>query len=108
MAWANIYFQWTTNGWLVGAWAAFAAYVVTVFPLTVRDWWIYRHARRAEYAEKKAAGIPYGWRVHLPWNSRAVSAVARKDEIPLGVIRPPVSVRKEDVLLRASKRRIRR
>jgi hypothetical protein len=81
VAWANIYFEWTTNGWLVGLWAFFAAYVLTSFPLAVYDWWAFRHARREEYAAKKAAGIPYGWRVHLPWNSRAASKAALNREV---------------------------
>ena len=81
VAWANIYFGWTQNGWLVAVWAGFAAYVLTSFPLTVYDWWVYRDERRARYAELKKAGIPYGWRRHLPWNSRAASRAARDREI---------------------------
>lgn len=80
VAWANIYFEWTTNGWLVAVWAFFAAYVLTEWPLALYDRWKYREARREEYAAKKAAGIPYGWRVHLPWNSRAASRAARDRE----------------------------
>lgn len=81
VAWANIYFEWTQNGWLVAVWAFFAAYVLTSFPLGVYDRWKYRDARRAEYAALKRAGIPYGWRVHLPWNSRTVSRAALDREI---------------------------
>jgi len=88
VAWANIYFEWTHNGWLVAVWAFFAAYVVTAFPLTVYDWWKFRHERREEYAAKKAAGIPYGWRRHLPWNSRADSRAALHRQVrPGGRIR---------------------
>ena len=80
VAWANIYFQWTENPWLVALWAGFAAYVLTSMPLTIYDWWTFRHERRAEHAAKKAAGIPYGWRRHLPWNSRADSRAALNRE----------------------------
>lgn len=73
---ANIFFGWTTNGYIAGGWAFLAAYALTVFPFTVYDWWKYRHVRRAEYAMKKKAGVPYGWRRHLPWNSRAASLAA--------------------------------
>jgi hypothetical protein len=34
---ANIYWQWTPNGYLAGAWAFMAAYAATVGPLWVID-----------------------------------------------------------------------
>ena len=66
VATANIVYGWTDNNYIVAGWCLMAAYAVTVFPYTVTDWWRSRHVRRAEYAMKKAAGIPYGWRRHLP------------------------------------------
>jgi hypothetical protein len=69
---ANIYFGLTTNGYIAGGWAFMAAYALTVFPFQASDWWKFRHARRAENAMKKAAGIPYGWRRHLPRKRRSV------------------------------------
>lgn len=66
VVWANIYFQWTANLYLVGVWALCAAYGLTVIPVQIVDWWQTRDIRRAEYAIKKAAGLPYGWRRHLP------------------------------------------
>lgn len=78
---ANIHFQLTHNGFIAGAWAFMGAYALTVFPFQIYDWWVYRHVRRQENTRKKAAGIPYGWRRHLPWN-----AVSR----PVGVLKEPV------------------
>jgi len=95
---ANIHFGLTTNGYIAGAWAFMAAYALTVFPFQIYDWWVYRHARRAEYAALKNAGIPYGWRRHLPWNSRAGSR---------GAVRPSVSVLEEPILPNRARRRLR-
>lgn len=66
----NIRFKLTDNNYLVGAWAICAAYGLTIFPLQAYDWWAARHVRRAENAMKKQAGIPYGWRIHLPGAAR--------------------------------------
>lgn len=77
---ANIHFELTKNAYIAGAWAFMAAYALTVFPFQIYDWWQYRHVRREENARKKAAGIPYGWRRHLPW--RVVSR-------PVGVLEEP-------------------
>ena len=66
---ANIHFKWTTNGYIAGAWAFMGAYALTVFPFQIYDWWRFRHARWTEHARLKTAGIPYGWRRHLPWNA---------------------------------------
>jgi len=86
--WTNIYFQWTDNGYIAGAWAMMACYALTVFPIQIYDWWMSRHVRRAEYRMKKSAGIPYGWRRHLPWNSRKASAAAIR--VPARVLDEPV------------------
>jgi hypothetical protein len=77
----NIRFNLTPNGYIAGAWAFMGAYALTVFPFQIYDWWAYRHVRRSENARKKAAGIPYGWRRHLP--RRAVSR-------SVGVLKEPV------------------
>ncbi len=69
VAWANIYFQLVSNPYIVAVTAFLVAYSLTSLPLTVYDWWVYRDARRAEYAHRKAAGMTYGWRRHLPWNA---------------------------------------
>jgi len=95
---ANIHFGLTDNGYIAGAWAFMVAYALTVFPFQIYDWWTYRHVRRAEYATLRKAGIPYGWRRHLPWNSRAASR---------GVVRPTVSVLDEPVLPNRASRRLR-
>ncbi len=70
VAWINIYFSWASNPYIVAGWAVIAAYVLTVAPFQVVDWWRLRDVRREEYLRKKAAGIPYGWRRHLPWNAK--------------------------------------
>lgn len=70
VAWANIYFGWTPNGYVVAGIAVVAAYALTVFPLSIVDWWNYRGTRRQIDEEKKAAGMTYGWRRHLPWNAK--------------------------------------
>lgn len=75
---ANVYFEITPNGYLASAWAFMAAYALTVFPFTVADWWRSRHVRQAENAMKKAAGIPYGWRRHLPRNAKAGSRTVKR------------------------------
>ena len=95
---ANIHFQWTSNGYLAGAWAFMGAYALTVFPFQIYDWWAYRHVRREEYAAKKAAGIPHGWRRHLPWNSRAASR---------DIVRPPVRILDKPIISDGSGRRFR-
>ena len=63
---ANIRFGWMENPYNVGATAVFVAMAFTVFPLKALDWWRFREARRAKYAEMKAAGLAFGWRRHLP------------------------------------------
>jgi len=95
---ANIHFGLTTNGYIAGAWAFMGAYALTVFPFQIYDWWVYRHNRRAEHAMLKKAGIPYGWRRHLPWNSRAASR---------GVVRSPVGVLDKPVIPDGPRRRLR-
>ena len=70
VAWLNIYFSWASNPYIVAGWSVIAAYVLTVAPFQVWDWWNLRDVRRDERARKKAAGIPYGWRRHLPWNAK--------------------------------------
>lgn len=42
VAWGNIYFGWTQNGWLVGILAFGAAWLLTVFPFKVYDFVAYR------------------------------------------------------------------
>lgn len=42
VAWTNIYFELTQNGWLVGLMAFGAAWLLTVFPFKVYDWIVYR------------------------------------------------------------------
>lgn len=69
VAWANIYFQWLPNPYLVAITAFLVAYSLTAFPLSVYDWWTFREERREEYARREAIGMTYGWRRHLPWNA---------------------------------------
>lgn len=95
---ANIHFGWTTNGYLAGAWAFMGAYALTTFPFHVYDWWVFRHVRRAKHAAMKEMGIPYGWRRHLPWNSRAAS---------IDTVSPSVRVLNEPVLPNRPGRRLR-
>ncbi len=64
--WANIYFQMTENGYIATAWGICAAYALTVIPVQIYDWWRFRDARRAEYAERAKRGLPSGWQRHLP------------------------------------------
>jgi hypothetical protein len=64
--WANIYFGWTTNGYLAATWGFCAAYALTIFPVQIYEWRKNKDIRAAEYASKRAAGLPYGWRRHLP------------------------------------------
>ncbi len=78
---ANIYWGWTDNGYTASAWAFMAAFAVTTFPYTVYDWWITRNVRREENARKRALGIPYGWRRHLPWNSGPSRRVRRSSKV---------------------------
>ena len=66
VAWANIYFQITSNWYLVAAWAVCAAYGLTVIPVQIFDWWQARHIRREIYTERARQGLPSGWRRHLP------------------------------------------
>lgn len=94
---ANIHFGWTTNGYLAGAWAFMGAYALTAFPFHVYDWWNFRHVRRAEHAALKEAGIPYGWRRHLPWNSRAA---------PRSAVSPSVRVLDKPVIPHGPGRRL--
>lgn len=42
VAWTNIYFNLTQNGWLVGIMAFGAAWLLTVFPFKVYDWVVYK------------------------------------------------------------------
>lgn len=42
---ANIYWDWTPNGYLAGAWAFMAAYAATFGPLWVIDRWKDRRTR---------------------------------------------------------------
>lgn len=69
VAWANIYFQLIDNPYLVGGLCFLVAYALTVGPLHFYDWWTNRHFHRAEYKRRKAMGMTYGWRRHLPWNA---------------------------------------
>lgn len=69
VVWANIYFQWLKNPYLVGGLVFVVAYALTVWPLHALDWWTFREERREEYARRKALGMTYGWRRHLPWNA---------------------------------------
>ena len=43
---ANIYWEWTPNGYLAGAWAFMAAYAATVGPLWIIDRVKQRNAAR--------------------------------------------------------------
>lgn len=69
VAWTNIYFQLIQNPYIVAMTAFLVAYSLTVFPLSVYDWWAFRDERRDEYARRKSLGMTYGWRRHLPWNA---------------------------------------
>ena len=75
---ANIHWQWTDNGYIVGAWAFMASYTVTVFPFTVYDWWYGKAARAEEAAYRRSIGMSVGWRRHLPWNTKRDVLIAKK------------------------------
>ena len=81
---ANIYFGFTSNGYIASAWAFMGAYAVTVFPFQIYDWWQARHERRYMYRLAKEQGVPYGWRRHLPWNSKKSSRV--RVDVPFRIL----------------------
>jgi hypothetical protein len=84
----NIYFGWMDNPYNVGATAVFAAMALTVFPLKAWDCWRFRKERRAKYAEMKAAGLPFGWRRHLPGAGARAARRRRATQQPGGDILP--------------------
>lgn len=69
VAWTNIYFQLIDNPYIVGGLCFLVAYAMTSWPLAAWDRWKYRAEYREEYARRKAMGMTYGWRRHLPWNA---------------------------------------
>lgn len=74
---AFIYFDVRAEGYAGGAIALFTAYALSVWPIKLYDWLKYgkhyRAAKRALHARQKAAGYPYGWRRHMPWNANVRS-----------------------------------